>query len=698
MGRSRLLEMTEMDAPFNPFQSWLQHPLSTQSLSFYQLVGLDDFEGRPDKITAACDKAIATVRACKPGSQAKLWARLLDVLQQIKGILTSADRRSGYDQKLKAGATNAFVSLASLTQTAQQESTKSTTKTAVKPAMEAKSSQPVSVAKQSVAKESAASESVSDLLPPSADLPPEADGPDMGAPVVSPVMPIDPNANPYPGYGQPGAYPQSPGSYVATGYPGAYPHPGYQQPQVPYGQPGYPQPAYGQPAYGQAAYGQPGYPQSPYGQPAYPQPGAPWQQPGAGVYPGYPGGPEYQAMGTPVGATMMPTEPSTGVAPISTVKSSIARRKGSNKSKGIALLVCSTLLLITVGGGVYWVFNQGMLADTVQKGGGKNTVADDDKNSQRNSVPVDPTDDDPKTETVSDTDKGSNPAWEDKNKAVATVPSEETSTEEEMPNEETSSEEASTEEMPSDTSAEEMTTEEGDPESEPSEETNPDEEMKPEEGEEKTTAKPTDEPSEEPTEEMPSGEPLTEEELAELSKLLNDAKAALAKFEFPKLDEFIPAAEKLARTPETKGLVDRLSNLATHAAECRSAIVEAIQALKGGDEVELKNTAKTRFSVVEVGPNKFLIRMNGNNRNYTYDNLPMGLAMGMADRRLSTSDPSNLARKGAYLAVMYWADRSSPKPLQEAKEMFSEAKLGGVDTDALEAVLEDDYDSLTAKK
>ena len=47
---------------------------------------------------------------------------------------------------------------------------------------------------------------------------------------------------------------------------------------------------------------------------------------------------------------MMPTEP-TGVTPISTVKSSIARRKGSNKSKGIALLVCSTLLLIRTADG-----------------------------------------------------------------------------------------------------------------------------------------------------------------------------------------------------------------------------------------------------------------------------------------------------------------------------------------------------------
>jgi hypothetical protein len=56
-----------------------------------------------------------------------------------------------------------------------------------------------------------------------------------------------------------------------------------EQPQTPYGQPGYEQPPYQQPGYGQPPYHQPGSGQPPYQQPGY---GPPSYGP-----PGYPGGP-----------------------------------------------------------------------------------------------------------------------------------------------------------------------------------------------------------------------------------------------------------------------------------------------------------------------------------------------------------------------------------------------------------------------
>lgn len=399
------------------------------------------------------------------------------------------------------------------------------------------------------------------------------------------------------------------------------------------------------------------------------------------------------AMATPVmgvpamAAPAIPAEPSIAIAE---EKSSLTERKGKSRSKGIAVAICATLLLLTAGGGVFYVLNQGKPTETVQNGGDDNkasTTDDGNKNDQWKADPVGPSGDNAKNQAADSGKSSTDTATETMKPEESTA--EESTTEEEMPSEETTSE------MP----AEEMTTEE----ETPAEETTPEEEMPAEEmtteGEPTEAMKPaTGDATEEPAEEMISGEPLTEEEMAELSKLLNQAKAAMTKFDFPKLDEIFPAAEKLAHTAETKGLVDRLSNLAMNAAECRAAIVESIRALKGGDEVELKNSAKTRFSVVEIAENKFTIFMSGQRRSFTYDNLPMGLAVGLADRRLATTDPSNLGRKGAYLVLVYWADRSSPKPLQVAKEMFNEAKLGGVDTDDLLAVLDDDYDSLKPKK
>lgn len=393
------------------------------------------------------------------------------------------------------------------------------------------------------------------------------------------------------------------------------------------------------------------------------------------------------AMPAQAGLPPMPSEPQPSVT--SGAKRSMAQRKSSSKIKGIALLVCSTLLLAAVGTGVYWVLNQNK--PTVAKNNPPTPPVNE--NTQDITPPTPPRNPSKGRDPIIESPLAPDPEESTDDPAMTDEPGKNASDTpgEEMPAEtsENPSGEKPTEEMP----AEEMPAETpGDPEKTKPEEM-PEESETPEDPEK--MVKPTDKPEGDPSEAKPEGEPLSDDELAELSKHLQDTKSALSKFDFAKVEETLAAAEKLARTSETKGMVDRLTALATNAAECRGAIINAINALKSGDEVELKS--KTRFSVVEVGPNLFLIRLNGTNRPYKYNDLPAGLAMGMADRALSTSDPQSLAKKGAYLILIYWADPKTNTALKTAKEMLGEAKLGGVDTDAILGVLDDKYD-LTKKK
>ena len=74
------------NVPMNPYQQWLGWSGGSDP-NYYELLEVARDETDPQKLAAAADKAIARVRAHRPGEYAAQWAALLDELSQIRATL-----------------------------------------------------------------------------------------------------------------------------------------------------------------------------------------------------------------------------------------------------------------------------------------------------------------------------------------------------------------------------------------------------------------------------------------------------------------------------------------------------------------------------------------------------------------------------------------------------------------------------------
>jgi hypothetical protein len=79
----------------------------------------------------------------------------------------------------------------------------------------------------------------------------------------------------------------------------------------------------------------------------------------------------------------------------------------------------------------------------------------------------------------------------------------------------------------------------------------------------------------------------------------------------------------------------------------------------------------------------------GENRTYTLDDMPLGLAVNIGERALNTDDPKTKLFKGAYAFV----DKRSDTPqFEKVKTWWEEAQDSGIDASELLATLADSYD------
>lgn len=194
--------------------------------------------------------------------------------------------------------------------------------------------------------------------------------------------------------------------------------------------------------------------------------------------------------------------------------------------------------------------------------------------------------------------------------------------------------------------------------------------------------KPVPKPMPEPEPPMP-----TAAELAELSGLMKEAKAALGDFSFAEAETALEQAAKVAKLPEHQAAVGRLKTLGEMAKRFRQAIAESMAQLEAGDVIKVG--ASTEAAVVESSPEKLVIRAAGRNRTYTLDDMPLGLAVSIGERSLSADDPKTPVFKGAYVFI---DKRSEEAQLEKARSWWEEAQGNGVDISELLPVLTDTYE------
>ncbi len=185
-----------------------------------------------------------------------------------------------------------------------------------------------------------------------------------------------------------------------------------------------------------------------------------------------------------------------------------------------------------------------------------------------------------------------------------------------------------------------------------------------------------------------AGPPLTAEQLAQLSKAMLTARAALGELEFRIARAELDKATALARLPEHRAALSRLDQLAVCAERFWMAVRQAMRELRGAEELAIGDSGLIVI-VVEVKPDGITIRRNGRNETYLLADMPPGLALAIADRALDASTADAALLKGACLAAM-----KNPQPihLEEATRFWEQARQQGAEVDPLLQTLTDTYE------
>ncbi len=178
------------------------------------------------------------------------------------------------------------------------------------------------------------------------------------------------------------------------------------------------------------------------------------------------------------------------------------------------------------------------------------------------------------------------------------------------------------------------------------------------------------------------------EELVRLSQALAGAKRALAEHQFDQAALELEQAASLAVIPEHQELVRRLGRLAACGQQFWSVVAQVMRGFSGAEELTV-GADELIVLVVETGPDWIIIRSQGKNTRYTLADMPVGLALAIARRRLDTGRVEDLILLGACLAAQ--ADLN-PTYVNEARRYWLQAQSAGADVDDLLQTLTDSYD------
>jgi hypothetical protein len=177
----------------------------------------------------------------------------------------------------------------------------------------------------------------------------------------------------------------------------------------------------------------------------------------------------------------------------------------------------------------------------------------------------------------------------------------------------------------------------------------------------------------------------TEEETSSITRALLACRSALAEHNLTKAEEQLDLALVEASSSQSVAAVERTRQLFDAVKQFWHAVDEGLKGLNATDEVVMGDTVGL---VVERTDKKLVIRIEGKNREYTFDKLPTAVARGIAERWLSKDDPNTRMFLAAFMAV-------DPKgDMAKAKELLSLAAAAGADTGDLAA----EFDAIKLKR
>jgi len=676
-------------AEFNPYQAWLQVPVAAgDTPTYYQLLGLAEYEENPQTISKAAEKQLSRLLAINPEKHRPQWQKLINDLAEAQSTLTHPEHKTSYDNRLR-GISAPTAESSAYTSSIPTAPTVAPTSTPTNPAYPAApyQAQPY----QAV---------------PAAPLQPAPYAPNPGYPSYgqpsyqSPAYPTPSYANPGTGqpqyaqlvYGQPVYGQQPPPAPPAQ----PYRHPGYGQPaygQAPYAPPAAPpygQPAYGQPVSAQPVYGQPPtealYAQPPYGAPPYnPAPAydaAPAANPNAPANLPNPMAPlssvpNYGSLGA--GETTAVVNP---MAPLNNARSSLPGTsqnyveedssfgtplptpnpyRAPRTESPVKYLVGGIAAVVVLVGGLILNAKLGKKDDEPVA---KNTTPPAIKNGKNPpevvpvSTPTEPKNTEPKQpepmpvqpEPMSPELTKPEPAMPEPVKPAPVQP-------EPMKPEMTTPAPAMPEPVkPAPTQPEPMKPEMTKPE----------------------VTKPEPAMPEPPKPEPPKPEPTvaTPEQQKEIFAKLAEVRVLLGERKFPEAKQALAKVKELAMTPDMQELHIGMELVVDYAEQFWQAVQSSMRTLKGEIMV-----GSSLANVVNSEASEITIRIAGANKNFKFTNLPPGLALAIAQKWFDNK-PANKAVLGAFYYV------SKTGSIDEARKYWNEAGSGGIDVKFMQKLLD----------
>jgi len=170
-----------------------------------------------------------------------------------------------------------------------------------------------------------------------------------------------------------------------------------------------------------------------------------------------------------------------------------------------------------------------------------------------------------------------------------------------------------------------------------------------------------------------------------LAQALTTARDAISEQNFTAAESELAKADGLAKSDKLKEKVQRLRLLLDTIRQFRAAINETVQGFGAGDQVTLD--ANRSFGVVEVTPDRLVIRFSGKNYPYPMNDLPLGLATRLAEMSLAKDDPATLLMKAAFVSLNPKADDDN---LAKARTWWEQVASADGAKD-LQLAIKDDY-------
>jgi hypothetical protein len=174
----------------------------------------------------------------------------------------------------------------------------------------------------------------------------------------------------------------------------------------------------------------------------------------------------------------------------------------------------------------------------------------------------------------------------------------------------------------------------------------------------------------------------TSEELAQLKATLESAVQAMSARQLQSSARQLAKAEKLARLPIHLGPVTRLQVLQGYLEQFWEGVQIGMTRIEAGRELRIGSQIG---GVVEVTPQRLVVRIAGRNRRFDRDDLPPEVTVAVAQLWFDSEEAATKMVLGAFWAVDPQGDP------RRAKRLWLEAQRQGVDVGDLLAFLEDDH-------